>query len=353
MTISRPLSPQARSFQRPKAMSWALVLAGIWAGISYLMYSLLSLDPHQSLGSKVLVGQFLGGPFLLGALICLIVWISGEFRARTFNKADWALADGLAGALDRLRQLPPTDAYEQRQALQIIPRARLVEIERHFDQQTEGAITGTMSHKLRMFGTSFSAGVGHLSRGGTLVGGSLGSFSGSINGLSQVDLGMNGTTRANLMGDAVFAVFEATGPAGHRDTYRVISMSQPGVCSWMHSLVQHAADQFGGGATHSGTTMLSWSGRLIDRFQPPDISYVTDRLKAVVNRPYDEREPVEISGTPAGRNALVATSIRIAGGEELRMMPSRFPELLGAAVAEGVAIGDRILSGGRQAAISR
>lgn len=332
-------------------MSWTWILLAIWAGVTLVMYSFLSLDPSQSSASRFGTSQLLAGWFLAGAVLTAIFWILGERKARKFNKADWALADGLAGALDRLWHTPSTEAYEQRQALQVIPNARLVEIERHFDQQTQGAITGTMSHKMRMFGTSFSAGIGHVSRGGTMIGGSLGSFSGSINGLSQVDLGMNSNTRANLMGDALFAVFEAPGPAGQRDTFRVISMSQPGVCSWIHALVEHAAIQFGGPDTHSGTTMMAWAGNLIGQFQPPDISYVTDRLKAVMSRPYDDREPVEIIGTPAGRNAVVATSIRIAGGEELRMMPSRFPEMLGASVAEGVAIGDRILSSGRQAAI--
>jgi len=342
----RPLSVRARSFQQPKAISWAFILGAVWGCITFVFWSLLSLSSAQTIGSKLTVTQFLGGPFLLGALICLAVWVAGEARARAFNRTDWALADGLAGALERLGNTPHIEAYEERQAQQVIPEGRLIEIERHFDHQSDGAITGTLSHTMRMFGSTVSAGLGQVSRGGTMVSGSLGSFSGSINGLSQVDLAMQNTTRADLMGDALFAVFEAVDPSGRRDTYRVISMSQPGVRGWIDALVRHAADQFGGGATHSGSTLLAWAGNLMAQFQPQDTSYVTDRLKAVLTRTYDDREPVEIVGTPAGRNAVLATSVRIAGGEELRLMPSRFPQLFGAAVAEGITVGHRALSGG-------
>src|SRR5690606_21877557 len=121
---------------------------------------------------------------------------------------------------------------------------------------------------------------------------SVGMFTGAIRGLSQVDLAVSSTTRNNLMGDALFSVFEAPGPAGDRDTYRVISMSQPGVISWLQELVAFAANQVGGPRTHAGGTVLSWTQQLVQRFAPGDISYVTDRLKALQARGDDEREPV-------------------------------------------------------------
>jgi hypothetical protein len=340
---------------RRKALGWGIALVVLAAPVGSYISSQIASITGSRVGTNVLLIIFLvccGICVLIGGLL-LIPGIRGERAAARFNRTDWAIADGLAGALQRLVNAPHGSAYDHQNGAQIIDQGRLVEIERHFDQQTEGAITGSMSHQLRMFGTAFSSGLGHMSRGGTMVSGSLGSFNGSINGLSQVELGLNSTTRSNLMGDALFAVFEAPGQAGERDTYRVISMSQPGVASWISALIHHAADQFGGGATHSGTTMMAWSGNLIGQFQPQDISYVTDRLKAISSRPYEQREPVRIFGTPAGRNALIATTLQIAGGQPLRMMPSRFPELLGSAVAEGVAIGSRTLAGRRQkAAIS-
>jgi hypothetical protein len=349
MATNRPMSPRALSLRRPKLRAWGIILLIIWFGLSLAIIGITSLSGGISLSMRIVSSQVLTFYFLIGGIVLLIISLNGDRKARAFNNSDWALADGLAGALDRLWRTPPIEAYEQRQELQIIANARLVEIERHFDQQTEGAITGTMAHKMRMFGTSFSNSYERTRRSGRRARGrTTGSFSGSINGLSQVDLGINSTTRANLMGDALFAVFEAAGPAGARDTFRVISMSQPGVRSWIQTMVQHAADQFGGSSTHSGTTMLAWAGNLMAQFQPSDISYVTDRLKAISAREYEDREPVDIIGTPAGRNAVVATSVRIAGGEELRMMPTRFPELLGTAVAEGVAAGERTLESSQE-----
>jgi len=333
-----------------KALGWGIGLLIAAAPVG--AYFSAKLDPIVRIaGGSARVPETI---FFVCAGICaaigaplLIPGIRGELAAARFNRVDWAIADGLAGSLDRLVNSTPGSAYDRQDGVQVIHHGRLVEIERHFDQQTEGAITGAMSHQLRMFGRSFSSGVGHLSRGGTMINGSFGSFSGSINGLSQVDLGLTSVTRSNLMGDALFAVFEAAGPAGRRDTYRVINMSQPGVVGWINGLIQHAAGQFGGGATHSGTTMMAWADNLIRQFQPRDISYVTDRLKAISNRPYEERETVRIAGTAAGRNALIATTLQIGGGPPLQMMPSLFPEMLGAAVAEGLAIGDRTISGHR------
>lgn len=344
--MARPLSPRALQFRRQNALVAGIVLLVIWFFISRIVASAADIGFLRT--------QLFTAILLLLGLIFLAVGVVGEVKARRFNRADWALADSIGGALTDLWRTPAPAAYEPHQQLANVPGARLVEIERHFDQQTEGAITGTMSHKMRMFGTSFSAGYGHAVGDRGAVSSSWGSFSGSIKGLSTVDLSISNTTRDNLMGDALFSVFEAPGPAGPRDTWRVISMSQPGVRSWINDLVQQTAQQFGGTLTHSGTTVSTWAGNLMAQFQPGDISYVTDRLKAIASRPYEARELVDVIGTPAGRNAVMVTSVRISGGEELLLMPSAFPALFGTAIANGVAGAERALTGGKQpAAINR
>jgi hypothetical protein len=121
-------------------------------------------------------------------------------------------------------------------------------------------------------------------------------------------------------------------------------MSQPGAAGWINDLVQFAAHQFEGPMTHAGTTVLGWGQDLIARFVPGDISYVTDRLKALHSRPVEERELVTVRGTPAGRNAFIATSLSIGEGEELKLMPALFPGMLGHAVAVAMANGERQLS---------
>jgi hypothetical protein len=190
-----------------------------------------------------------------------------------------------------------------------------------------------MTHQLRMFGTSFSSSYGTAygtsPNSVNFSSASSGTFSGSIRGLSEVNLGISTTTRNNLLGDALFSVFEAAGPAGERDTYRVISMSQPGVAGWINDLVSFAADQLGGPMTHAGTTVFAWNNDLIARFVPGDISYVTDRLKALHSRPLDERELVLVRGMFAGRNAIIATSVSIGDGTDLHLMPAQFPGMLG------------------------
>lgn len=292
---------------------------------------------------------FAGIPGLLG-VIFLIIGIAGEIRAKRFNKRDWALADALHEALDELGRAPAAAAYRIGEGDATISNARLIEVERHFDSQTEGAISGTITHQLRMFGASFSTSYGSARSTGpgtaSTSSSSVGMFTGAIRGLSQVDLAVSSTTRNNLMGDALFSVFEAPGPAGDRDTYRVISMSQPGVISWLQELVAFAANQVGGPRTHAGGTVLSWTQQLVQRFAPGDISYVTDRLKALQARGDDEREPVSVYGTVAGRNALIATAIAIGGSQQqLDLMPARFPELFGRALAIGVANGEQRLAG--------
>jgi hypothetical protein len=326
------------------------VLLAIWLLVTAVIYAFLpgKDDPIQRIGNFGAAQVFVGWAFILGAILS-IIGIRGELKAKSFNKADWALADAIADSLERLWRTPAEAAYEKKDVLQSVTGAKLIEIERHFDQQTEGAIVGTMSHKLSMFGAAFSQSYGsashnHAMRSSSFSGSSLTGFAASIKGLSQVDLGMSSTTRDNLMGDALFSVFEAPGPAGERDTYRVISMSQPGVQGWINDLVAHAAQQFGGPQTHSGTTVNVWAGNLMMQFQPQDISYVTDRLKAISTRPYEDREPVEIVGTPAGRNAMVASRVRIGQGEQLNLMPTAFPALLGTAIADAVTKGERTLS---------
>lgn len=348
MAETRRLSPAAQAMRKRGLLIWGIILLVLWLGISIPTFVFYSGDLLERAAMVVAIQFFIGLLLLLG-VIFLIIGITGEVKSRKFNKLDWALADGLAVSLNDLWHQPSETAFAASDGLAAVQNARLVEIERHFDQQTEGAIAGTMTHQMRMFGTSFSSSYGSArSTGGgrsSFSSSSVGAFSGTIKGLSQVNLGVSTTTRNNLMGDALFSVFEAAGPAGERDTYRVISMSRPGVESWINDMVSFAAQQVGGPQTHAGATVLSWAGRLMAQFAPGDISYVTDRLKALAARPYEERGAVFIQGAPTGRNAVIATTMKIGAGEDLRLMPSRFPLMFGHAVATGVSNGERTLNG--------
>jgi hypothetical protein len=323
-------------------LTWGVILAVVWAAITIPATLAYSEDPVERLGMAIALQLFIGFMAIL-SVVFLVTGILGEIRAKRFNAQDWALAHALAESLRELWSQPSETAYQVSDNEFRIQGARLIEIERHFDSQTNGAILGSMTHQLRMFGTSFSTSYGQV-RGTHASSTSLGNFSGSIRGLSEVNLDLSTTTRNNLLGDALFSVFEAPGPAGERDTYRVISMSQPGAAGWINDLVQFAAHQFEGPMTHAGTAVLNWGHDLTARFVPGDISYVTDRLKALHSRPAEERELVTVRGTPAGRNAFIATSLSIGEGEELKLMPALFPGLLGHAVAVAMANGEHQLS---------
>ena len=330
------MSPAAEAMRSPQNFAWGIILLVAW-GLPSLLAAMVMIPKYTEafLGLQVLCG--LVG--LVGAVL-LYVGIRDAIRARRFNAQDWAMADALVMSMRDLWSQPPEVAYHPVPDETQIIGARLIEVQRHFDSQTQGAITGAMVHRLRMFGVSFSAAYGVTER--TSVG--AGVFSGWIRGLSKVDLDVSLTTRNNLMGDALFAVLEAPGPAGERDTYRVVSMSQPAVASWIHDLAAHAAQQFGGPSTHAGATLLQLAQNLQRQFISQDITYVTDRLKALEARPAHERETVSVRGIPIGRNAIIATAVTIGHGPELRLMPSRLPELLGHAVAIAMANTERQLA---------
>ncbi|WP_133755606.1 hypothetical protein [Naumannella halotolerans] len=332
MTNPPSLSPAARSFQRRKHLGWGIALVAL-----------------------ALLVVLADGPIALGALagllgvVLLAVGVIGEQKANAYNRRDWALAESLAGQFEQLLSHDGGTAYGGAQGEYRVQNARLVEIERHFDSQTAGAITGVLHHQLRMFGStvSGSVGVGTAVGNRSAVGASVssGSFSGLINGLSNVELGLSSTTRNDLMGDALFSVFEAPDANGRLDTHRVVSMSQPGAAGWINDVVQQTAQRFDGQRTHSGATVLGFGPRIVSHFVPKDISYVTDQLRAQQNRDRSERELIRIRGTAVGRNAMIATCLSVGGRPELRLMPIQFPAVYGEAVARGIARADTALNG--------
>ena len=333
----------ARAKRHPKALGWGIGLFVAWFAISSILGAALSGGTTSSGFWDGFAGvQVFGFVFLLLSLILLLIGIIGEVSARAFNARDLGLARRLSRELSALAQMPPELAYEPDPSMARVFQARLVEVERHFDQQTAGAIAGTLEHRLSLFGSSFSASVGSSSYSddgmrSSSSSSSFGSFSGTISGLSQVELGLSSTTRSNLMGDALFSVLEITDQYGGTDTVRVISMSRPGVQGWIADLVGAVADRVGGPGTHAGSGVLMRTGQLVDRFSPHDISYVTDRFKALHARPFEQRDPVAVVGPSIGRNAVIATQVRISDGPALRVLPAQFPTMFGQAI--GAAFG--------------
>lgn len=343
----RGMSPAARAMRHRKVLGWGVALLVLWAvcSLGFTAATYWANEGRANWGISFATSQVIGGSFFVTAAVLVIIGVAAEVKAKAFETRDRTLATSLARHLDTmLATVPRTQAYEHDPSMSTVNGAKIVEVERHFDQQTAGAITGALSHRLSMFGTSFSMSSGSASSTATGPGSSvsrmssssLGTFSGTISGLSRVELGLSTTTRDNLMGDALFSVFEYDN-RGARDTLRVTSMSRPAVQSWIADLVGAVAARVGGQGTHAGSAILLRTPSVIALFEPPDISYATDRLKAMVSRPYDEREPITVSGTAVGRNAMIATTLQIRPGEQLHLFPAQLPMLFGRAVGSAFA----------------
>ncbi|GAA3944207.1 hypothetical protein [Microbacterium soli] len=324
------MSPAARARRKRGLLIWGIIILLIWFLCSLAFASMLA-PAAPSFASAFMAGQGIGGVFfLLGAILFLIGFIA-ELRARAFNRRDIAQANALHHRLVDFSRTPRSALYSA-PGDSVVSGARIIEIERHFDQQTEGAITGALETSMRMFSTSFGVSsattYAHDVDTARTYGSSSSFTSGSINGTTIANLSMSQTTRANLMGDALFAVFEVNG----NDTYRVVSMSASGVRDWMAELILAVSEHFGGQATHSGNVVASWVPTITQQFGPQDVSYATDRLKALAARPYEDRESVAFAGTTIGRNAMIATHMRIGDAPPLELLPSVFPSSFGAAL---------------------
>lgn len=165
-------------------------------------------------------------------LVLTIVGALGEAKARRTNRDDWATAEALAVHADQLLAQPPSRAYTSDAVIHLDPQ-RVLEVERHFDEKTAGEARGTLMHQFSMFGHSF--GLGYAAGQRTTVAG--GVHSAAIKGMSDVHLSLSSTTRHDLMGDALFALFETRDADGMADTLRVTALSNGAVMEWIHGLI--------------------------------------------------------------------------------------------------------------------
>lgn len=264
-----------------------------------------------------------------------LVGLAAGRKARRFNRQDTAVAERIGEEFWYMLQRPALPAFTPDSQGWEIQEARVVELQRHFDQETAGNLDGALHHNFSSFSSSFGLTLG---RGGQNWFGaaSAGSSTGLLSGISNVSLTMHSTTRDNLMGDALFSVLEFPTNNGEFDTMRLISMSQPGAAAWIGDLVNAVGLNLGGHSTHSGGTVLRHLPDLVGHFTPKDISYTTDRLKALERRHRDAGlvPTLHAFGQPIGRNAMIATEIRFADGQRSHLFPLEFPRMLGNAIGK-------------------
>ena len=310
------LSPAARSRRKPSTLTIGILLVALWVVPVVVVAVETSGD---------VTGLALGGLLYLVPGL-LMAWVGGraELRARRFDRADRAFADGLAAELRALCSADPSEAYRAGPDLVEIRAGRLVEVERHFDQQTIGSVAGRLSYQLSQFGGSLD-----LSRGRW----GAGTMSAALHGMGTAQLRAEQSTRDHLMGDALLAVVEAPGPAGPDDTYRVVSVSAVAAAGWVQALVFAAIDHLEGPRSFAGATLADFSGALVQHFAPQDVSYAADRLRAQVGRAPERRDALVVRGLAIGRNALLAVDVQIGQQGSLMLFPVQFPALFGQAVA--------------------
>lgn len=336
--MSKPptMSGRARRYLHRKSLVVGPILLAVFALWGVIGWA-ATADAETAEGRLVgaLTGMFLfGGLFGLIGVILTGAGVLGELKARRINREDWALAQSIADRCEALLRQPSHTAYSSAAVQEVAPQ-HLLEVERHFDQRTAGDVRGTVMHQFSLFGATL--GVGRTVGSRSVVSG--GAISGALKGLSDVHLTLASTTRSDLMGDAIFALFETSGPDGSPDTLRVTALSNGAVLDWVRALVGQTAQAFGMD-THTGVTISNYAARLAAHFGPADVSYLSDRLHLVAaqTKRGEEPAPVTLRGVPAGRGAMVATTARVGGNgqPDLQVFPTAFPVLWGETVGEAI-----------------
>lgn len=331
MSTPPSMCGRARRQLHRKLLAAGIVLLVIVA-VLLVLPLIFASTPEGIMGGIVAVLFFSSMLWILG-IVFTVVGVHSELKARKMNREDWATAVAIAEHADRLLQQPPAGAYTSGAVIRLDPQ-RVLEVERHFDEKTAGEARGTLMHQFSMFGHSF--GVGYAAGSRSSVGASV--HSGAIRGMSDVHLSVASTTRHDLMGDALFALFETQDASGSADTLRVTALSNGAVLEWIHGLVEQTALRFGLD-THSGVTVQNYAPRLASHFGPADVSYLSDRLHlALAQDKRGEQTPeISVDGVRAGRGAIVATSASIGGSDALRIFPTAFPAMWGDAVGGALA----------------
>ncbi len=319
-------------------MLWSgIIILAIWfvlsAGVAWMASGETSGQNFTGafIGSQLLFGL----PLLVGGILFTIGLVAA-LSARAFDVRDRAAAAALTGAISELLGVDPQVAYADDGSLAHVSGATLVEVERHFDRDTAGQMVTTVNHHMSLSGTHSSMTHANTTYGRDWSDSTYATSVGSLNASGQITgtevSAMSQTTRDNLMGDALFSIFEHETERGHRDTQRVVAMSRPAAEGWIRDLAGSVCYQVGGPNTHAGGAVWALAGHLVAHFGPRDVSYVTDRLKAQEKRSDRDRDIVRIEGVPMERGAMIATTMSIGSSEALRLYPVHFPVLFAGAI---------------------
>ncbi|GEM_PF-6921454 len=240
------------------------------------------------------------------------------------NQIDFRTARAIGQAIHNLLdEIPPTN--------DLVPGAivhrelAIGELARHFDSQTVGSITGWLQHSLRGWG-SFSA-TTHEERGLGLLGSNArdswttGASSGVLVGTSLVNLNINAISRDDLFTEGFIAVFEERAPDRPLDTLRLIVPAEPACRAFVMEACEAIGRSYGEGS-HRHSELRDAGATLRDAFKT-DISYVSDRLNAVLRMEPASRPTVTVVDSEITEHALLGGAVQFSDkpGEWYQLFP--------------------------------
>lgn len=203
------------------------------------------------------------------------------------------------------------------------------EVERHFDQVTSASIQGQMQHAFRISGWGSS--INDLPFR-ALLGDTQSFYSLNGSGISDVQLGLFGSSRDDLTSDAFVAVFEQQLPDGTIDTIRAIVPSAGQARFYVGQLLNAWRTQLGLN-TDSEQMLRKYAGTIYEGVAS-DSSYVGDRLTAVLRMPPQAQPTVMVIGEAIGPHAVLAGAIRFGpSGPLYQLFPVALIHALTALIA--------------------
>lgn len=298
VTKQAPLSARAKRKLTNRAMPAATV-AKLSVVIALCMAILIVVT--------ILSGLTLAIVLLIVAAVPVFIWLSiVDERQKAVilreNQRDFNVADSISQRMSRLLTNAQHTLELQPSSLRPVQQLRLGEIARHFDSQTTASIEGWLDHNLGVQGYGVALQVGRVGIGLGRIG---------VSGQSDVHLSFSGTTRDNLLGDGFIAVFEQDLSGGGIDTLRVIVPSDPASRDMVTQFATALGRGFGEGSHTEG--ILAGNAALLAKSFHTNVSYISDRLNAVLRMPAEQRPMISVVGAPITEHALLGGALQFAG----------------------------------------
>lgn len=200
---------------------------------------------------------------------------------------------------------PDTPAVEVRRNL------RLGEIRREFDSQTAGVIQGTMQHELGLHGNFTGVKLGGIGIGRGQLG---------LSGVTDVNLKTRSTTRSDFLSDSFVAIFDEPRQSVIPETLRVIVPTEEECRELIVDYFSSVSTQMGLNRFNEGLDQRIM--QVATQSIATDISYVSDRLSAVLRMNAEKPPTFNVVGVMSGPHMMLGGAIQMQGDDRwLQLFP--------------------------------